>query len=103
MSIVDTEEDNVVPIRNKLQLYSGGRDGGYNWLLEIPNETIFIAQKLDDKGFVLFCFRKQRRLGDSTVVELLTQESQHIFVDSERFSKQFDFKAGYENETDEDI
>jgi hypothetical protein len=97
-----TKKDNVV----KFQVFSGGRDDDANWLLDIPNLTVFLARPTDPseyKGFVLEIYQKKRRIGESRAVEIATRNEPRVFVDSDRFSKMMTFIAGYEDETDADL
>jgi hypothetical protein len=89
----------------KPRVFSGGTDGS-NWLLEIPNGSVFLARPTDAneyKGFLLMIYQKKRRIGDSRAVEIAAINEPRVFVDSDRFSKMMTFVAGYEDEQDADL
>ena len=96
----DKEENKVTPFR----LIQGGKEPpSENWLMGLTKDTVFLAREKHSKGidFNMYCVTFKFKVGVLLTWTLVDDKQVHVYVDSLRFSRNFDLVEIIEEGEDE--
>ena len=78
-----------------LRIVTGGRGGGttnVNWLMSLPEETVFLCKDKEATGIVCFAYQVVMRLRKAVLLrEALGEGSTYFWFDSMAFSQRMEF------------